>query len=328
MSRHSRFIAAILCVLFALTSLCTFAVFAEDIGGGGGADGGDPNGYSDQGGNEGGETPGGGSGDDSGSGSGSGDDSGSGSGSGSGDDSGSGSGSGSDSGSGSGSGGGYSGDDSGSGSGGYSGGGSSSGSSSGSSNYDDNDDDSDYSGGSSYYDSNGNEYNSPDEVYVGGNQTYTPPASTPSTTAALFDTSKDKVDEKTLTNSDWDTIKSKLTASNASEIKTGVVDFSDMQKSNVSSGNNGHWLLIIGIALTILSIAGFIYFIVSTSNRRKKAASVHTGSKPSASAAGAQNGGRYRESSDYDDHYDTGAKKKKPAKQAKSDKPKNGTRYK
>ena len=187
MSRHSRFIAAILCVLFALTSLCTFAVFAEDIGGGGGADGGDPNGYSDQGGNEGGETPGGGSGDDSGSGSGSGDDSGSGSGSGSGDDSGSGSGSGSDSGSGSGSGGGYSGDDSGSGSGGYSGGGSSSGSSSGSSNYDDDDDDSDYSGGSSYYDSNGNEYNSPDEVYVGGNQTYTPPASTPSTTAALFD---------------------------------------------------------------------------------------------------------------------------------------------
>ena len=65
MSRHSRFIAAILCVLFALTSLCTFAVFAEDIGGGGGADGGDPNGYSDQGGNDGGETPGGGSGDDS-----------------------------------------------------------------------------------------------------------------------------------------------------------------------------------------------------------------------------------------------------------------------
>ena len=279
MRRHSKFIAAIICVLFALTSLCTFAVFAEDIGGGGGADGGDPNGYSDQGGNDGGETPGG-----SGSGSGS----------------------------------------------GYSDGGSSSGGSGNSGNYDDDDDD-DYSGGSSYYDSNGNEYNSPDEVYVGGNQTYTPPASTPSTTAALFDTSKDKVDEKTLSSSDWDTIKSKLTASNASEIKTGVVDFSDMQKSNVSSGNNGHWILIIGIALTILSIAGFVYYFISSSNRRKTAASVHTGSKPSASAASAQNGGRYRENSDYDDQYDAGAKNKKPAKQAKAaktNKPKNGTRYK
>ena len=153
----------------------------------------------------------------------------------------------------------------------------------------------------------------------------------------MFDTSKDKVDEKTLSSSDWDTIKSKLTASNASEIQTGVVDFSDMQKSNVSSGNNGHWILIIGIALTILSIAGFVYYFISSSNRRKKAASVHTGSKPSASAASTQNGGRYRESSDYDDQYDAGAKNIKPAKQAKqakqakaakSNKPKNGTRYK
>ena len=53
------------------------------------------------------------------------------------------------------------------------------------------------SGGGTYYDGDGNQYSDPDDVYVGGDQTYVPPASTPSTTAALYDTSKEKVYDKT-----------------------------------------------------------------------------------------------------------------------------------
>ena len=90
-----------------------------------------------------------------------------------------------------------------------------------------------------------------------------------------------------------------------------------------SDGNNGHWLLIIGIALALLSFAGFGYLIFSAVSRRKKTANVHSGgSKYSAASA---SGGRYRENDDYDDDYST---EKHVKSKAKSDKPKNGTRYK
>ena len=178
------------------------------------------------------------------------------------------------------------------------------------------------SGGGTYYDGDGNEYSDPGDVYVGGDQTYVPPASAPSTTAALYDTSKEKVYDKTLSSSDWKSIKEKLNGSNASEVKNGVVDFSDMQ-AVASDGNNGHWLLIIGIALALLSFAGFGYLIFSAVSRRKKTANVHSGgSKYSAASA---SGGRYRENDDYDDDYST---EKHVKSKAKSDKPKNGTRYK
>ena len=175
------------------------------------------------------------------------------------------------------------------------------------------------SGGGTYYGDEGKEYSTPEDVYVCGDQTYTPPASTPSTTAALYDTSKEKFDDKTLSKNDWKSIKDKLSNSNASEINSGVVDFSDMQDV-ASEENNGHWLLIIGIALTLLSLAGFGYYIYSSVSRRKKTAPVKSGAEK-------HSGGRYRdENDDYDDEFSTGEKHVKS--KIKNDKPKNGTRYK
>ena len=288
MKRHSRFTAALLCIFFALTSACTLCVYAdnEDNNPGEGQISYDDGGQSSY--DDGGQT----SYDDGGQSS-------------------------------------Y--DDGGQSS--YDDGGQSSYDDGGQTSYDDGGQTSysgggqtSYSGGGSgggtYYDGDGNQYSDPDDVYVGGDQTYVPPASTPSTTAALYDTSKEKVYDKTLSSSDWKSIKEKLNGSNASEVKNGVVDFSDMQ-AVASDGNNGHWLLILGIALALLSFAGFGYLIFSAVSRRKKTANVHSGGgKYSAASA---SGGRYRENDDYDDDYST---EKHVKSKAKSDKPKNGTRYK
>lgn len=166
-----------------------------------------------------------------------------------------------------------------------------------------------------YYDADGNEYSDVADVYVGGDQTYTPPAST-APSAPLYDTSKTKIDEKTLSANDWNDIKAKLSGSKTSKSDGG--DFAFIQ-NNTSTDDNGHLILIIGIALVALSMFGFGYLIVSKVNRRKKTAPVHAAGKSSGTPS---NGNRYRSNSDYNDNFSSEKTTKK------SSKPKNGKRYK
>ncbi len=85
-----------------------------------------------------------------------------------------------------------------------------------SNNYDDD------GGSDSYYDMDGNRYSNSSDIYVGGDQTYTPPVTIPETTAALYDTSTAKIDNQTLTGNDWKEIQAKLTeASNNANSKDG-----------------------------------------------------------------------------------------------------------
>ena len=63
--------------------------------------------------------------------------------------------------------------------------------------------------GSGWVDSDGNVFSSPQDVYVGGGQSYQPPQST-APSAALYDTKDKKVDDKTLSSNDWGDIAAKL----------------------------------------------------------------------------------------------------------------------
>ena len=165
-----------------------------------------------------------------------------------------------------------------------------------------------------YYDENGNAYSNTDEIYVGSNQTYTPPAST-APSAPLYDTSKTKVDENTLNANDWKDIQAKLSGSTAKATDTdNTGDFAFIQNNN-ATGDNGHLIFIIGVALIAVSLAGFVYLIISAVRRRKKNALAYAGK-----AAASSNGSRYRANDDYDDNYGDDSK---PSK-----KPKNGRRYK
>ena len=181
-----------------------------------------------------------------------------------------------------------------------------------------NNNDNNYDSSNVYYDADGNTYSDVNDVYVGGDQTYSPPAST-APSAPLYDTSKTKVDDKTLTDSDWKDIKAKLTG--AGNKKSDGGDFAFIQNNN-SSEDNGHLIFILGIVLIVLSVAGFTYLIVSASMRRKKTALAHAG-KAAGKANGKQphNGARYRSNADYDDDFSNDSRKK-------SSKPKNGRRYK
>lgn len=258
MSRRSRIITSVLTVLFAITAAGALTAYAENMDEGPGGQ----SGYSEEQGNQGGND--GDSGSQGGGSEGGGSESG-------GSDSGN-QGGGSESG----------GNDSGS-----QGGGSESG---GGSDYQpqrdyggDTDSDSDYSnrgsnnnyddddsGSDSYYDMDGNRYSNSSEIYVGGDQTYTPPVTVPETTAALYDTSSTKVDNRTLTNSDWKDIQAKLTEAsnnaNAKDADTG--DFAFIQK-NTEVEDNGHWMLILGFALIILSVIGFVILIAHAGERKR-----------------------------------------------------------
>lgn len=161
-----------------------------------------------------------------------------------------------------------------------------------------------------YYDSDGNTYSDYSEMYVGGDQTYTPPMST-APSAPLYDTSKTKVDEKTLSSNDWNDIKAKLNGSNGGKTSDSG-DFAFIQ-NNSSSGDNGHMILVLGFTLIALSVAGFIYLIASAVLRRKQTALAHAAK----AAANSSGGTRYRSNSDYDDDFSDSKKK-----------PKNGKRYK
>ncbi len=197
------------------------------------------------------------------------------------------------------------------------------------------------SGGNYYYDSEGHKYDNPGDIYVGSNQTYVPPSITPSTTAALYDTSKTKIDDKTLSDSDWLDIKKNLANPGESSKSTDSGDFAFIQ-NNTSTDDNGHWMLILGFSLIALSIAGFIYLIYASVNRRKNAAAATSagnyGSGNPYGKSDSDEGTRYSEAEEtasyseddgYNDNFGTEEPpKKEKKKEKKSRKPKNGKRYK
>lgn len=110
-------------------------------------------------------------------------------------------------------------------------------------------------------------YSDGDEVYVGGGQTtYTIPETT-APPAQMYSVSRDDIDDKTLSKSDWNDISANL--KNASLTDSDGDDFSFIKK-NTSKTDNGHWMLYAGIACVALSLAGIIFFIVSTVKSRRR----------------------------------------------------------
>lgn len=105
-----------------------------------------------------------------------------------------------------------------------------------------------------------------DEVYVGGGQsTYTVPQTT-APQAEMYSVSRDDIDDKTLSDSDWNDISANL--KNASNTGDSGDDFSFIKK-NTSKTDNGNWMLYSGLACIVLSLAGITYFIVSTVKSKK-----------------------------------------------------------
>ena len=178
-----------------------------------------------------------------------------------------------------------------------------------------------------YYDSdNGGESS---EFYVGGGQSYVPPAST-APSAPLYESNR-KIDDSVLSNSDWKDISASL--KNAG--KDGEDDSDDFGfiKNNDSLSDNGEWMLYSGIACLALSAAGIAYVIISAVSKNKKLTNGLSGKQYAYAGAG---NGKYRSSSDYDDGYkDSKDEKKKIDKSRKFDtadvklpKSSTGTRYK
>ena len=110
-------------------------------------------------------------------------------------------------------------------------------------------------------------YSDGDDVYVGGGQsTYTVPETT-APPAQMYSVSKDTIDDKTLSQSDWNDISANL--KNASLTDSDGDDFSFIKK-NTSKSDNGHWMLYAGIVCLILSVAGIVYFIIATVKSRSR----------------------------------------------------------
>ena len=108
-------------------------------------------------------------------------------------------------------------------------------------------------------------YSDCDDVYVGGGQsTYTVPETT-APPAQMYSVSKDTIDDKTLSQSDWNDISANL--KNASLTDSDGDDFNFIKK-NTSKSDNGHWMLYAGIVCLILSVAGIVYFIIATVKSR------------------------------------------------------------
>lgn len=176
-----------------------------------------------------------------------------------------------------------------------------------------------------YYDSDGNEHTDQSDVYVGGGQSYDPPVST-APSVAPFKT-QNNIDVNELSKNDWNDIKKSLEKASKGGVSDGD-DFSFIQK-NTAKEDNGHVVLVIGIAMVILSLAGFTYLIISTVMRRKKITAGGVSPTSGSHSAAAQ---RYRGNSDYDDGYSKASKKASkfdtadiPNVKAKS---KGGRRYK
>ncbi len=173
-------------------------------------------------------------------------------------------------------------------------------------NYDYNDSHDDYNDSYDYNDYNNYGYSS----YVGGGQTYVVPDST-APSAALYDI-RDGIDSNELNSSDWSDIAAIL--KNANSADDGGDDFSFI-KNNNSSSDNGDWMLYIGIACIVLSIAGIVYVVLSyVKNRRNVSSGKRTSGtvRMAAATAGASSAsGRYRSGSDYGDGYRRQSAKKK-----------------
>lgn len=152
------------------------------------------------------------------------------------------------------------------------------------------------------YDDDNNNYFVDEPSYVGGGQSYVAPVST-APSVPLID-SDHSIDDNELSSKDWKDISSNL--KNAGNSGDDSDDFSFIQK-NTSSGDNGNWILIVGVVLVLLSIAGIVYFIASGVLLRKKLA-------PSGASSASRSGGtqtRYRSNDDYDDGYKVSKKEAK-----------------
>lgn len=168
-----------------------------------------------------------------------------------------------------------------------------------------------------YYDSDGNSYSNQEDVYVGGGQSYQPPAST-APPAALYETDK-KIDVSELSKKDWGDIASLL--KNTGSTDSDGDDFAFIQK-NTSRVDNGHWIIIAGAVCILLSITGFIYLIASGIARRRK---IKAGNITKTSAQNPRYNAQQRSADDYDDGYKTApSKQQKPANRHSG---KGGTRY-
>lgn len=177
-----------------------------------------------------------------------------------------------------------------------------------------------------YYDSDGNEHDSQSDVYVGGGQTYVPPVST-APSAPLIKT-QNNIDVNELSKNDWNDIKASLAKANKNGGMSDGDDFSFIQK-NTAKGDNGHLVLVLGITMLVLSVAGFTYLIVSAVRRRRQMAA------PLAAKAAAHSSasGHYRDDSDYNDGFKASSKKADKFDTAKipnasKAKQKGGKRYK
>lgn len=113
----------------------------------------------------------------------------------------------------------------------------------------------------------------------------------------LYDV-KDKIDDRELSDSDWNAIAKSL--ENASDIGTGD-DFSFI-KNNTSSSDNGLWILITGSVLIIIAIVGITYVIISTMSRRKAYANP-AGGTGSAGGSRSADSSKQRARNDYNDGY-------------------------
>lgn len=164
---------------------------------------------------------------------------------------------------------------------------------------------------------NNNNYNSNEYSYNGNdnessNQTQPYQSQNTAPSAALYDVKEKKIDDKTLSGNDWSDIANQLkNAGNTPSAENDAIDDFAFIQQNTARDDNGHWIIIAGVACLALSVAGFIYLIASAVSRRNK--------MKTAGVGGSQNGGYYRANDDYDDGY-------KPAKKEKN--PRNGKRYK
>ena len=144
-------------------------------------------------------------------------------------------------------------------------------------------------------------------------------------TSPLYESDRE-IDDSELSKSDWDYIKANL--NNADGSDDGSDDFNFIKK-NDSKGDNGDWMLIVGVVCILLSIAGITYVIASAVIRRKK-------TKGSAYASASASNPRYRSDDDYGDGYKSSkSEKKKLDRSRKYDtadvvlpRNKNGRRYK
>ncbi len=91
-------------------------------------------------------------------------------------------------------------------------------------------------------------------------------------TAAVYDAEKDDVSTDTLKKSDWAKIAAQLKNANGDEGD----DFAFIRNNDPNSGNNGDWMLILGILMEAVGV-GIIIFLVVTKLRQKKAVKAGAG---------------------------------------------------